>query len=411
MNIAMVSEHANPLATVGGVDAGGQNVHVAELARALGRRGHQVRVYSRHDTPGTPRRVPMCPGVDVVHVPVGPPSEVPKDELLRYMPDFGRFLAAEWAADPPDVVHAHFWMSGLAALLAARDTGVPVVQTFHALGTVKRRHQRAADSSPAERVRLERAIGCSAAQVVATSHEEVGELARLGVPRRGVTVVPCGVDVEHFTPHGPSAARTDRRRLVSVARLVPRKGLDLAVRALRLVPRTELLIVGGPPRAELSADPEARRLRRLARRYGVADRVVLTGRVDRAELPALLRSADIAVCTPWYEPFGMTALEAMACGVPVVASPVGGLLDTVAEGASGEFFWPAAPDALARVLRSLLADPTRLAGYRVGGADRARARYSWDRVAADTEAVYGQVANGQVAYERVRCEDRMGLAR
>ena len=394
MNIAMVSEHANPLATVGGVDAGGQNVHVAELGRALARRGHRVIVYSRHDTTGTPQRVPMGPGVDVVHVPVGPPSEVPKDELLRYMPDFGEFLAAQWAADPPDVVHAHFWMSGLAALLATRGTGVPVVQTFHALGTVKRRHQHNADSSPPERIRLERVIGRGAAHVVATSHEEVAELVRMGLPGRAITVIPCGVDVEHFTSHGPAAARNGRRRLISVGRLVQRKGFDLTIQALRLVPETEFLIVGGPPGEELSADPEACRLRQEAERYGVADRVVLTGRIERAELPALLRSADIAVCTPWYEPFGMTALEAMACGVPVVARPVGGLFDTVAEGASGEFVRPARPEALARVLRSLLADPTRLVGYRLGGADRARARYSWDRIAGDTEAVYEQVCCG-----------------
>ncbi len=399
MNIAMVSEHANPLAAVGGVDAGGQNVHVAELARALARRGHRVTVYSRQDTPGVPRRVPMCRGVDVVHVPAGPPSEVPKDELLRYMPVFGRFLWAAWAVDPPDVVHAHFWMSGLAAMLAARGTDLPVVQTFHALGTVKRRHQRGADTSPKERIRLEAAVGRSAALVIATARDEVEELARMGVPRGAVTVVPCGVDVRHFTRHGPAAGRNGRSRLIAVGRLVPRKGFDLTIRALRLVPQTELVIIGGPPRAELSADPEACRLRAEARRCGVADRVVLTGRVDRAALPSLLRSADIAVCVPRYEPFGMTALEAMACGVPVVASAVGGLLDTVAEGLSGELVRSPSPARLARVLRSLLADPTRLAGYRIGGVDRARARYSWERVAADTEAAYLRV-----------CCDRMEVA-
>jgi glycosyltransferase involved in cell wall biosynthesis len=391
MKIAMVSEHASPLAAVGGVDAGGQNVHVAELARALARRGHRVSVYTRHDTPGAARRVPLCPGVEVVHVPVGPPSEVPKDELLPYMPAFGRFLAAEWAADPPDVVHAHFWMSGFAALLATRRTGIPVVQTFHALGAVKRRHQRCADTSPAERIRLEAAVGRDVAMVLATAREEVEELARLGVPRGSIAVVPCGVDVGHFTRHGPVARRNGRRRLVSVGRLVPRKGFDLAIRALRMVPDTELLIVGGPPRAELSADPEACRLRREAIRNGVAGRVALTGRVGRDALPSLLRSADVMVCTPRYEPFGMAALEAMSCGVPVVATAVGGLIDTVVEESSGELVRAPTPARLARVLRSLLADPTRLAGYRIGGYDRARARYAWERVAADTEAAYRQV--------------------
>jgi glycosyltransferase involved in cell wall biosynthesis len=400
MNIAMVSGHANPLAAVGGADAGGQNVYVAELARALAARGHRVAVYTRRDRPGQPRRVPMCPGVEVLHVPAGPAAELPKDSLLPHMPDFARQLRAAWDAEPPDVVHSHFWMSGFAALLASRGTGVPVVQTFHALGTVKRRYLGDADTSPAERLRLEAAVGRTAALVVATAREEVEELARMGVPRTSITVIPCGVDVERFTRSGPVARRNGRARLISVGRLVPRKGFDLAIRALRLVPGAELMIVGGPQRGELRTDPEARRLRGEALRYGVADRVGLTGRVDRSAMPPLLRSADIALCTPRYEPFGMAALEAMACGVPVVATAVGGLTDTVAEGASGELVRRPTPARLARVLRALLADPTRLAGYRIGGVDRARARYSWQRVAEDTEA----------AYDRVRARNRIGVA-
>src|SRR5688572_6230353 len=141
MRIDLVSEHASPLATIGGVDAGGQNVHVAALAEGLGRRGHDVVVYTRRDSTTMPARVPLAPGVEVEHVLAGPPADVPKDELLPHMRDFGRYLARRWAEEPVDVVHAHFWMSGLASLVAARDLCVPVVLTFHALGTVKRRHQ------------------------------------------------------------------------------------------------------------------------------------------------------------------------------------------------------------------------------------------------------------------------------
>src|SRR5690242_7740256 len=155
MKIAMVSEHASPLAVLGGVDAGGQNVHVAELASALARQGDDVVVHTRRDFAELPRRVTLCPGVEVDHVDAGPPTEVPKDELLAHMPAFADELREQWAADPPDVVHSHFWMSGLAALDAARDLGIPVVHTFHALGIVKRRHQGAADTSPPTRVKLE----------------------------------------------------------------------------------------------------------------------------------------------------------------------------------------------------------------------------------------------------------------
>ena len=162
MNIAMVSEHANPLAALGGADAGGQNVHVAELSAALVRRGHDVSVYTRRDDPDLPERVVAPQGYTVVHVPAGPPEPVPNDELLQYMGPFARFLDAQWDAERPDVTHGHFWMSGIATQLAARHLGLPAVQTFHALGVVKRRHQGAQDTSPKDRLRLEAMVARTA---------------------------------------------------------------------------------------------------------------------------------------------------------------------------------------------------------------------------------------------------------
>src|SRR5690606_8349724 len=163
MRIAMVSEHASPLAALGGEDAGGQNVHVAALAAALARRGHDVAVYTRRDDPDLPEQVEMLPGVEVVHVPAGPAETIPKDRLLPYMPELGQWLARRWASgERPDVVHSHFWMSGLAALEAAGRVPVPVVHTFHALGTVKRRHQGAKDTSPAGRVEAETRVATEA---------------------------------------------------------------------------------------------------------------------------------------------------------------------------------------------------------------------------------------------------------
>jgi D-inositol-3-phosphate glycosyltransferase len=169
----MVSEHASPLAVLGGVDAGGQNVHVAALAAALGRRGDQVVVHTRRDHPAPPRRVPFAAGATVDHVDAGPPHALPKDELLPHMEAFADELRERWAEDRPDVVHAHFWMSAVAALAAAGDLEIPVVHTFHALGVVKRRHQGAADTSPPERIRIEREIAHSVDRVVATCSDEV----------------------------------------------------------------------------------------------------------------------------------------------------------------------------------------------------------------------------------------------
>jgi D-inositol-3-phosphate glycosyltransferase len=403
MRIAMVSEHASPLAVLGGVDAGGQNVHVAALATTLGARGDDVVVHTRRDDQELPRRVPLAPGVEVDHVDAGPPCEVPKDELLPYMGVFADRLREQWAERPPHVVHSHFWMSGLAALWAARDLGIPVVHTFHALGVVKRRHQGAKDTSPPRRIELERQIAQLVERVIATCSDEVFELVRQDADRRRVTVVPCGVDVERFTPDGPAEPRNpDRYRLVVACRLVERKGIGNAITALASLPGVELHVAGGPDAAELDVDPEARRLRGLAASLGVDDRVVLRGRVAREDMPALMRSADAVVCVPWYEPFGIVPLEAMACGVPVVASAVGGQIDSVVDGVTGVHVPPRDPDALAHALSELLDQPQRRAALGAAGARRARERFAHEQVGAATREVYGEVVMRRAAVDARR---------
>jgi D-inositol-3-phosphate glycosyltransferase len=392
MRIAMVSEHASPLAVLGGVDAGGQNVHVAELAAALGRRGDEVVVHTRRDDTRRPREVRFTRGVVVDHVDAGPPTELPKDELLPHMDAFARDLRERWAAEPPDVVHSHFWMSGLAALQAARDLGIPVVHTFHALGTVKRRYQGSADTSPPQRIAIERRLARRADRIVATCSDEVFELVRMGGDRRRVSVVPCGVDTGVFRATGRREPRPPGvHRLVAACRLVERKGLGDVIAALAAVPDTELHIAGGPDAAALAADPEAQRLRALAAELGLADRVHLRGRVGRDAMPALLRSADAVVCAPWYEPFGIVPLEAMACGVPVVATAVGGQVDSVVDGLTGVHVPARDPEALAAALRELLADPGRRAALGAAGARRARRLYNFDRIASATRQAYVNV--------------------
>ncbi|MFC4053798.1 glycosyltransferase [Actinomadura syzygii] len=405
MRIAMVSEHASPLAAGGGPAGrgrsgadGAQSVFVAELAAELGRQGHYVTVYTRRDAPARSERVRLAPGVTVEHVPAGPAERIAKDALLPWMHDFGRHLERRWATDPPDVVHAHHWMSGLAAIQAAQAAGsrrVPVVQSYHALGTVMRRHRGAGDTSPASRVRLERAIGRAADRVIATCSDEVSELAAIGVPPGRVRVVPCGVDVGLFTPDGDECREADgggRYRLVVLSRLVERKGVDTAVRALAHLPDAELIVAGGPPPARVDGDPGVHRLRRIARDAGVAGRVRFPGRVGHTEVPPLLRSASLVVALPWYEPFGMVPLEAMACGAPVVASAVGGHLDTVVDGITGVLVPPREPEAAAVAIRALLTDPARRAQMGLAGRDRARVHYAWSRVAARTVAVYRDAA-------------------
>jgi D-inositol-3-phosphate glycosyltransferase len=394
MRIDMVSEHASPLAVLGGADAGGQNVHVAALSAALARLGAEVVVHTRRDDPGLPPKVEAAPGVIVEHVDAGPAEPIPKDELLPHMDEFAHRLRESFRADPPDVVHGHFWMSGRAALAAARPLGIPVVQTFHALGVVKRRHQGSRDTSPPTRLREEATVAREADRIVATCSDEVFELVRMGADLRRVAVVPCGVDLELFRPEGPAAPRSSCFRLLVVSRLVERKGIGNAITAMAKLPEAELVVAGGPPAAELARDPQARRLTALAERLGVAGRVRLLGRVGRAELPALYRSADLVVNVPWYEPFGIVPLEAMACGVPVVASAVGGLVDSVVDGVTGVHVPPRRPGLVAEAVAGLLADPERRAALGAAGARRARRRYGWDRIARSTLEVYAGLPTG-----------------
>lgn len=389
LRVALVSEHASPLTEPGTVDAGGQNVHVRALALALAASGHRVVVHTRRTSPEQPATVPLAPGVEVEHVVAGPAAPVEKDHLLGFMDDFAANLQRSWAACPPDVVHAHFWMSGLASLAAAAASGTPVVQTFHALGVVKRREQGAADTSPPGRVEIEADVARRAGAIVATCADEARELVALGAPAARIRVVPCGVDLDLFTPDGPvEPRRPGLRRLAVVGRLVARKGVDDVIRALAHVPDTELVVAGGPAPYMLDSDPEVVRLRAVADAAGVATRVRFLGQVARDRLPALLRSSDLVVCTPWYEPFGMVPLESMACGVPVVVRPVGGLAETVRHGLTGLHVPDVRPPALGGALGRLLADEPARRRMAAASVARARALYSWQRVAALTSDAY-----------------------
>jgi glycosyltransferase involved in cell wall biosynthesis len=304
------------------------------------------------------------------------------------MPAFSDQLSRHFDSYPPDVVHAHFWMSGWAAARALTGATTPLLQTFHALGTVKRRWQGTADTSPAARLGVEADLAASVDRIIATCRDEVAELRAMGAGDTLIDVVPCGVDLELFTPFGEVAPRSDRARLLILGRLVARKGLADAIRAMPMIPDAELIIAGGPDVTELARDAEAVRLTELASACGVADRVRLLGRVARPDLPALIRSCDAMVTVPWYEPFGIVPLEAMACGVPVIASAVGGLTDTVVDGITGVLVPPRDPELLAVTVNRLLADrPLRRtmgkAGYR-----RAQAHYGWGAIARLTENSY-----------------------
>jgi D-inositol-3-phosphate glycosyltransferase len=406
MKIALVAQNATPLHPRTGSGPDSDDIGLSELTRKLAGHGHQVTVYAQKDDPSQPDHAELHAGVRVEHINAGPvpaTAAAGQDDagLLERVPAFSGPLRSMWHRDRPDVVHALRWTSGLAALAAARDLGLPVVQEFSSLGVAERRAAARrdgvmADGAAAARIRLEPAIGRSATAVVATSSGEVADLTGLGVHRSSIRMVPWGVDTELFTPDGPAAKRNDRPRLLTAADLRERQPLETLLRALTQVPTAELVLVGGPAEAELDRDDAYVKLAKFAAKLGVSDRVIFTGAVGYRSMPALLRSADLVVSTCQYEPAGTTSLQAMACGTPVIAPPVGGHVDAIVDGTTGILIPPDRPALLAQRIRQLLAHPMMLEAYGVAAADRARSRYNWDRIAAETLAVYDR-ATAQAA--------------
>ena len=398
MKIALVAQNATPLHPRAGSGPDRDDIGLSELTRKLASQGHQVTVYTQKNLPDLPEQADLHEGVRVKHIDAGSVATEPDDvDLLEQVPAFSGPLRSYLESDRPDIVHALRWTSGLAALAAARDLGIPVVQEFNSLCVTERRAAASlrdesgavkADGASAARIRLEPAIGRSATAVVATNSAEVSGLASLGVQRSAIRVVPWGVDTDLFTPEGPVAKRNDRPRLLATADLTERKPLEALLRALTRIPGAELLIVGGPAEADLANDDNYVKLAKFAAKLGVADRVIFTGAVGYAALPPLLRSADLVISTCQYEPSGTSSLQAMACGTPVIAPPVGGHMDAVVDGTTGVIVQPDRPALLAQRIRQLLAHPMLIEAYGVAAADRERSRYSWDRIAGETNAVY-----------------------
>ena len=386
MKIALVAQHSTPVPT--DTATAGDDARLVEMSKRLAGEGHQVTVFARRNGTELPERARLADGVSVEYV--GPADSSSGDsELVKQVGAFSAPLHARWAQDRPDVVHALRWTSGLAALSAARDLQIPVVQSFDQLGVTERRHGLIPAGAGTERIRLEPAIGRTVNAVVASSYDEESDLTRLGIPRRSIRVVPTGIDTDEFTPEGPVCERGDRHRLVTVADLAAeQESLDILLRAMSKIPGAELVGAGGPLRGELRDDLSYRRLAKLSDSLDLGGRVFFAGQVGRAALPPLLRSADLLVNLNQHDPSAITSIQAMACGTPVVASAVGGQVDAVVDGTTGILVEPGRPALLAQRIRALLAHPMQLEAFSVAATDRARSRYSWDRIAHETLAVY-----------------------
>jgi glycosyltransferase involved in cell wall biosynthesis len=402
--IALISEHASPIASLGSVDSGGQNVYVAQIAKHLARRGVQVDVFTRRDDPCQSEVRQLTSGVRVIHINAGPPRYVPKEELLPHMEQFADSML-QWTAPQRDydLVHANFWMSGWVGAQYKHVRNVPLVITFHALGRVRLLHQGSADRFPPERIEIERRLMKQADRIIAECPQDrIDQTTLYDADPEKIRVVPCGFDESEFWPIEKRSARReigfpqDEPLIVQIGRMVPRKGVDNAIRGFaRLVRQgvmARMAVVGGESDdPDPAATPEIGRLGEIAREEGVADRVVFTGRRSRERLRYYYSAADMLVTTPWYEPFGITPLEAMACGTPVLGSRVGGIQYSVRDGETGFLVPPNDPDALAAQMARLYREPGLLERMSRQSIDWVKQHFTWHKVTAQLARVYAEV--------------------
>ncbi len=405
MKIAFISEHASPLATLGGVDAGGQNVYVAELSKYLSQEGFEVDIFTRWEDAGQPKIVSWLPDVRVIHIKAGAVKVIPKEELLHHMPEFRDEMVSFINQEGIDykLIHAHFFMSAWVACELKAQLSIPFVVTFHALGIIRRMHQKGKDSFPAERLQIEKNAIAQADQVIAECPQDREDLIRyyMADPKK-ITVIPCGFCPDNFHPVNKTLARqiigihSDERIILQLGRMVPRKGVDNVIESLAILRnnniKIRLLIVGGE--SDLPDPvicPEIGRLQQLAVAKGVEGSITFTGRKNRNLLKFYYAAADIFITTPWYEPFGITPLESMACGTPVIGANVGGIKFSVVDGKTGFLVPPNDPQALSEKIATLLADEALLNSMRINSLLRVNTFFTWEKIAEMTTDVYEQI--------------------
>jgi phosphoheptose isomerase len=414
--IAMISEHASPFGPLGGVDSGGQNVYVGQLAKHLATLDYQVDVFTRRDNQRLPEIMDWVEGVRIIHVPAGPATYVQKEVLLPFMSEFTTYLLQFFETQSYDLIHANFWMSGLVAADLKQVLGIPFVITFHALGLVRSLHQGKADQFPEERFAIEDRIITEADRIIAECPQDEADLIQLyNADPYKITLIPCGFDPTEFSPLNKTLARIvlnlplEERIILQLGRIVPRKGIETLIRALaHLHPReqqqTRLLIVGGESDdPDPAITPEIGRLQAIAVEVGVADRITFVGRRSREVLKYYYSAADVFVTTPWYEPFGMTPVEAMACGTPVIGSSVGGIKFTVQDGETGYLVPPQKSEALAEKLQHLFQHPTLLGLLQRQAVQRANALFPWKKIANTMATLYEDIliAHGPERYQAI----------
>lgn len=410
MRIALISYHTCPLATLGGKDTGGMNVYVREITRQLGVMGVHVDVFTRSQNEHVPHVLhDLGYGNRIVHVRAGPEFPVPKADLINYLPEFISGIQ-DFVTEKDisyDLIHSHYWLSGLAAFDLKEIWGIPIVHMFHTLGVMKNRVAQNQDEVESEvRIRGEQEILSKVNQIIAATPAEYAQLLWLyQADMSKVTVIPPGVDIGRFYPIPPDEAKEYigvppcGRMLLFVGRIEPLKGLDVLIEAIGLMCQADiwkdnpfcLAIIGGDPENDVDqTNLEMTRVKALTEKFGLNDLVTFLGKRSQDSLPYYYSAAEAVVVPSQYESFGMVALEAMACGTPVVASQIGGLAYLVQDGVTGFTVPVDDPRELANRLTSLLQDSV-LRSQLGKNAIKVAQDYAWEKIAAKLLNVYGNV--------------------
>ena len=401
LRIAVISVHGCPVLRSGEKDTGGMNVYLLELAKKLGQLGLMVDVYTRYHDPQDPQVIQLGQNTRVIHIYAGPYGE-PKGSIYHDLPQFVRNLQSFQRSHglSYDVVHSHYWLSGWVGNILSREWGVPHITHFHTLAEVKRR-ARVGEREPALRSTVERQVVQEAHRIVAgTPHERDALVRFYGAQPGKIVVIPCGVDTKRFRPMDQEEARTHlglngAHVVLYVGRIEPLKGVELLLRCIAGVEHNseyKLLVVGG----RLHRDRQLAQLRTLAQELGIGEKVNFLGSLPQEELPYYYNAADVCVVPSYYESFGLVALEAMACGTPVIARRVGGLLNLVRDGYTGYLIPWHCPDPFAERLEVLLASNSLRKA--MGRAAHSWAQqWSWDLVATQVEEAYQELLTAPLA--------------
>lgn len=395
MNIAMLSYHTCPIATLGGKDTGGMNVYVRELTRHLGQKGVHVDVFTRSQDEHVPHVLhDLGYGNRVVHIPAGPEVPLPKQELVQYLPKFVQGIQefSEQKGLRYDLIHSHYWMSGVAGGMLKEMWKTPIVHMFHTLGLMKQRVARLPGEAEGEyRLEGEREVLRIADRIVAATPAELAQIQWLyQVKIDHVVIIPPGVDTSRFYPIPPDEAKEYigvppcERMLLFVGRIEPLKGIDTLIQAIAIMRKMGvfvcLLVIGGEPNPSVETEnAEMVRLKEMCEQAGLSDLVTFLGKRSQDTLPYYYSAVEAVVVPSHYESFGMVALEAMACGAPVVASQVGGLAYLVKDGETGFTVPVDDPQALAERLALLINDQSLR--ERLGRqAEQAAREYAWENI-------------------------------